>query len=230
LTKRESVNKFAQLPFIIKLLVVLVGVFVFVKYSDLILSISYSNPLKYIAIAFFLPVYSLCAMPILTFLGIADFKSELLFTTAKKKDKLFEIHFGSLFDCIMSGLFTGKRGSFRNLMLYFLVDGLWTIVEEIESGKIHEDAEIIGTSYFFNADTAERFGFQLDETIVSHKYILYLNYLEILLVHSLSKGRFSAPDFSTFKTVKASASGMLEKKESIKKYHQYLKGKVNLEG
>lgn len=54
--------------------------------------------------AFILPIYSMTFMPILTLLKVADYKSELLFIT-KDASKNYDIHFGSLFDCILVDYF-----------------------------------------------------------------------------------------------------------------------------
>ena len=97
--------------------------------------------------AFFLPVYSITFMPILTLMKVADYKSELLFIT-KDASKNYDIHFGSLFDSILSGLFTGKRGGFKDLMLFFLVDGMLNIIIDIENGKIDKGAVIRGEFIF----------------------------------------------------------------------------------
>jgi len=178
-------------------------------------------------VAFFLPLYSIVFMPLLTLLKVADFKSELLFIT-KDASKNYDIHFGSLFDCILSGLFRGKRGGFKDLMLYFLVDGMLNIIKDIEAGRINKEVEIRGSSYFFNQKTAKKFGFQSMEMKVSHKYILYLNYLEILLVFSFSKGRFSLPNIGDFNSVKTTGAQLVEHKVYIEKLHKMLKSKVNV--
>jgi hypothetical protein len=133
-----------------------------------------------------------------------------------------------LFDCILSGLFFGKRGGFKDLMLFFLVDGMLNIVNEVEAGKIDREAEIRGSSYLFNKKTAQKFDFQAMEMKMSHKYILYLNYLEILLVFSFSKGRFALPNIGDFKSVKTTGIQLMEHKDYVERLHEILKNKVNL--
>jgi hypothetical protein len=177
--------------------------------------------------AFILPIYSITFMPILTLLKVADYKSELLFITKDAK-KNYDIHFGSLFDCILSGLFSGKRGGFKDLMLYFLIDGMLNIIKGVEIGQIDKKAELRGSSYFFNHKTAAKFGFQPMKMKTSHKYILYLNYLEILLVFSFSKGRFAIPNIGDFNSVKTTGGELLEHKDYVKRLHAMLKVKVNL--
>ena len=121
--------------------------------------------------AFFLPAYSITFIPILTLIKTADYKSELLFIT-KDAGKNYDIYFVSFFDCVLSGLFSGKKGGFKDLMLFFLVDGMLNILNEIEAGKIDREAEIRGSSYFFNEKTAHKFGLQSMKMKTSHKYIL----------------------------------------------------------
>jgi len=208
-------------------LVVILGGAFFYLYLLLFFDLPFTSPWKYVMIAFFVPVYSIAFMPILTLLGVADYKSELLFVT-KDANKNYAIHFGSLFDCLFSGLFSGKRGKFKDLMLYFLIDGMLTIIHDIESGKIESEAEISGSSYFFNENTAKKFGFSSMKLLKSHKYILIANYLEILLVFSFSKGRLARPNFEDFKSVKTTGNELIKHKSYLEKLHKLLKSKVKV--
>lgn len=221
-------SKFSQFHILLKLLICIAfGVGFGYLYANYFFDLPYTSPWKYVMIVFFLPVYSITFMPILTLLNIADYKSELLFIT-KDASKNYDIHFGSLFDCVLSGLFSGRRGRFKDLMMFFLIEGLLNIVKDVESGKIEKEAEIQGSSYFFNKKTAAKFGFESIKMKVSHKYLLYLNYLEMLLVFSFSKGRLSRPNIEDFISVKTTGSDLIAQKVYIEKLHQILKNKVKL--
>jgi len=220
---------FSKQPWYIKYpLVIILGGAFFYLYLLLFINLPFTSPWKYVMMAFFVPIYSIAFMPILTLLGTADYKSELLFVT-KDANKNYAIHFGSLFDCLFSGLFSGKRGKFKDLMLYFLIDGMLTIIYDIESGKIGAKAEISGSSYFFNENTAKKFGFSSMKLLKSHKYILIANYLEILLVFSFSKGRFSLPNLEGFKSVRTTGAEMLHHKNYIESLHKKLLKRVRLD-
>lgn len=173
-----------------------------------------------------MPVYSFAFMPILTLLKVADFKSELLFLT-KDKDKNYDIHFGSLFDCLLSGLFTNRKASFKKLMMFNVVVGLRNIIDDIEKGKIDPKAIIKGSSYFFNERNASRFGFSITETKNSHKYILMLNIMEIGFVYSFAQGRFALPNFSDFKSVKTTGAELVKHKDYIQSLVDRLDSKVD---
>ncbi len=221
-------SKFSQFHFLLKLLIcVVLGIGFGYLYAHYFFELPYTSPWKYVMVAFFLPVYSITFMPILTLLKVADYKSELLFVT-KDAGKNYDLHFGSLFDCILSGLFSGKRGGFKDLMLFFLVDGMLKLANDVASGKIDKEAEIRGSSYFFNEKTAAKFGFESMKMKTSHKYILYLNYLEILLVFSFSKGRLARPNIEDFRSVKTTGASLIKHKEYIEKLHKVLKRKVKL--
>ncbi len=220
-------SKFSQFHFLLKLAVCLLLLVLAYPFVTYLFGLPYTSPWKYVMMAFFLPVYSITFMPILTLLKVADYKSELLFIT-KDASKNYDIHFGSLFDCILSGLFSSKRGGFKDLMLYFLVDGMLKIIQDVEGGKIEKEAEIRGSSYFFNTKTAAKFGFESIQLKWSHKYILYLNYLEMLLVFSFSKGRFAHPNIEDFISVKTTGAQLMEHKVYIETLHKILKSKVNV--
>ena len=220
-------SKFSQLPLLLKLLTCIILGGLLLLYMKHFFDLPFTSPWKYLMMAFFLPVNSFTVMPILTLLKVADFKSELLFVT-KDPSKNYDIHFGSFFDSTLSGLFIGKRGGFKDLMMYFLVDGLLQIIKDIEAGKIDREAVIRGSSYFFNEKTAHKFGFESMTNKTSHKYILFLNYLEILLVFSFSKGKFSWPNLGDFKSVKTTGAEMVKNKEYVEKLHGILKSKVNI--
>ena len=186
----------------------------FFAYWTLLSSYDYMSPIKYLLLLFLVPMYSFVAMPIMTLLGVFDFKSELLFVQkdAKKRNAL---HFGSFFDCLMSGMFWDKKYSFRNRMLISLLEGLIEIAREVENGKIKKEEIIIGSSYFFKESTAKKLGFTLTDLQTSHKYILYSNYIEILFIYSMTHGKLRFPNFSTFKTVQTTGEELVRSRGYI---------------
>ena len=91
--------------------------------------------------------------------GYCDYESPMLLTI-KRRNKL-EIHNGNLMDYIVNIRWNQKGNKAKKLILYYYLSGLTKIIDNIEDGKISKNINIVGTSYFFNKNTAKKFGFTI---------------------------------------------------------------------
>lgn len=134
-----------------------------------------------------------------------------------------DLHSGGSFDC----LFVMKKNKIgiesRNKILSYHLEGLLNIIREIENGVIPKSVNIVGTSYFFNERTLSKFGFELQKPSLFYKANLFVNFIDLLWMYSISQGHFSIPKIWSAKMASIEGENLI--KEGIWKYYNQ-KGKL----
>jgi len=161
------------------------------------------------------------AAPIAKLVGVHTYLSPMLFVS-NASDKKYEIHNGTPFDylMVMTNIRPGVR--FRNQMLSYFLDGLLGIVDKIEANELSESVIIQGNSYFFNARTARKLGFELSETSVAVRINLLINYFDLTWMYSLSRGRLSFPKIKDVQTGEITGACLVMNKEKLTRLNAFL--------
>jgi hypothetical protein len=161
------------------------------------------------------------AAPIAKLVGVHTYLSPMLFVS-NASDKKYEIHNGTPFDylMVMTNIRPGVR--FRNQMLSYFLDGLLGIVDKIEADELSESVIIQGNSYFFNARTARKLGFELSETSVAVRINLLINYFDLTWMYSLSRGRLSFPKIKDVQTGEITGACLVMNKEKLTRLNAFL--------
>jgi hypothetical protein len=120
-------------------------------------------------------------------------------------DKQIDLHSGTSFDYFFLFRKVSKGTEWRNRVLAWQIEGLLQLIDQIENKCIPATVNIVGTSYFFNDRTLHKLGFEMQEPSIFYKLNLYLNFIDLLWMYSLSKGQFSFPNLQ--KTTKAQIKG-----------------------
>ncbi len=109
-------------------------------------------------------------------------------------------------------------------MMYHL-EGLLKLIQLIEDNRIPVSVNIIGTSYFFNDRTLTNLGFQLEKATLFYRINLFINFIDLLWMYSLSKGKLAIP--SVWDAKKASIKGdiLLLQKSKLEGLYIKLKAK-----
>ena len=181
------------------------------------------NPIvKILFIFIFVPVYSFLLTPLLTLLEYYQYKSPMLLVLVDSK-KNYAIHSGTSFDYLvkMSNIKSGP--TFQSKILEYHLEGILKMIEEVENKTIPDSTIIKGSSYFFSESTARKLGFKVVKTKNSEKLGIYLDYLEILWMYSVSKGKLSFPKLNNFKNVETTGKELMEKKSFIQNLHLRLR-------
>jgi hypothetical protein len=167
------------------------------------------------------PLMQLCCSPLFTLLGMYKYVSPMLLIYAPSAAK-YDLHNGTSFDylTVLGGKM--KRRSFQRVILRYYLQGLLEIIREIEAGETPETIEIIGTSYFFSENTARRMGFELHPAESSTRFNIYLNYLDLLWMYSLSKRKLTFPNLKEIKLAKTTGKVLKENKPAIEQLYLYL--------
>jgi hypothetical protein len=103
------------------------------------------------------------------------------------------------------------------------IEGLLQLIQLIENKSIPETVNIVGTSYFFNDRTLSKIGFDVVNPSMLYRINLFVNFIDLTWMYSLSKGKFSIPKF--WKATKASISGarLVESKKDIEDLYDKMK-------
>ncbi len=199
-----------------------VAIFLFVIGAVPLLVISVravENPLLYLTFLLFLPLWQFCFTPFFRLVGIYRYYSPMLLGYTPN-DKLIDLHSGSSFDYLF--VFALERGDKKHALkiriMQYHLDGLLTIVRRIEEGEIPDSVEISATSYFFNERTAAKMGFSTEAPSLFYKMNLYVNFIDLFWMYSLSQGRFVIPQIWASTKIKTTGRSLVEHKDIVERY------------
>lgn len=189
------------------------------------LEMTASNPLNYFWFLFFIPFLQFGLTPLFRFLKFYHYLSPMLLVYAPSPQK-YDLHNGTSFDYlfVMRGVPPGH--TFQQVMLTYYLEGLLEVIRLLESGAVPLTVEIVGTSYFFSENTAKRLGFSLAEPSTFYKFNIYVNYLDLTWMYSLSKGKFTLPRVDNIKKATTTGAQLVERKAYILKLYERLQASV----
>lgn len=179
----------------------------------------------YLLIFFCVPVMQFCLSPLMTLSGVYKYLSPMLLVyspTAKK----YDLHNGTSFDYLWVMRKVKPGRPVQTTMLAYYVAGLLEIIRELEAGEIPPDITITGTSYFFSTSTIERLGFSPVPASNNYKLNFLLNYLDLLWMYSLSKGKLSFPNLKNIKAVAITGKDLQEKKPYLERLQRFLQSRT----
>lgn len=185
------------------------------------------NILYYLLIWLLVPVFQFCLTPLFRLMGVYLYLSPMLLVYNPNQQK-YDLHNGTSFDYfwVMRGVRAGR--SFQNTMLAYYIEGLLKIIKELEAGTLPPDIVISGTSYFFSSSTAARLGFKVIPPSGYLKFNIYLNYIDLLWMYSLARGRLTFPDLKYIKAVEITGRELLDKKGYLENLQQYLRQRTEV--
>ena len=185
-------NDFYKLPaylqWIISIVFLLLGLFL----AILIIEKGYSNPLIYAAFILYIPISQFLYTPLFKLTGGYTYYSPMLLGYMVN-DQQIDLHSGTSFDHLLV-LRKVKSGiELRNRTLLYHVEGLLNIISLIEKKQIPETVSVVGTSYFFNDRTLNKLGFQIEKASLYYRVNLFINFIDLIWMYSLSRGKVSMP-------------------------------------
>jgi hypothetical protein len=170
------------------------------------------------------PLGQFLISPLMKLTGVYKYVSPMLLIYAPNK-KRYDLHNGTSFDYLF--IFRGNNSglTWQNQLLLFYIEGLLKIIDEVSENMIPETIEIRGSSYFFSDRTAKRLGFELEKTGIFERLNIVINYLDLIWMFSLAKGRIQLPKLSDIKTATTTGIKLKEKKEDFLKLKAFLKSR-----
>jgi hypothetical protein len=213
-------NSFYNLPkrsqWFWAILLFLIFIGLFMLWTILIMN----NPLWIILIFVLVSLQHLFLTPWIKLSGTYEYLSPMLLVF-KPNEKEYDLHNGTSFDYlwVMRGVKVGAP--LRNKLLAYYFEGLLKIIEQLEEGKIPPTVVIKGSSYFFSERTAKRLGFEIFATDGNVRFNIVLNYLDLIWMYSLSRGKLSFPKIKDVQTAQITGEKLLLQKVTLERYRQY---------
>ena len=218
-------NDFYKLPKVLQwLLALLLLVSGFFPALALI-ELGYSHPIGYLLIIFYVPIGQFSFTPFFTLLGVYRYYSPMLLGYTPS-DTQIDLHSGGSFDYLFVMRKYKSGIEMRNRLLLFQLEGLKKIIQLIEDKAVPESVNIVGTSYFFSNRTVQRIGFELIEPSLFYRINLFVNFLDLLWMYSLSQGKWAIPKVWQAKKVQISGQKLVENKAQLEALYDKLSSKI----
>ncbi len=214
-------NSFYALPLFSQWLIAIVLALVGFYPAILLIELGYGHTPYYLLFFFFVPIAQFCVTPLFRLAGIYTYYSPMLLGYMAN-DKKIDLHSGTSFDYLLVMPGTGKGIQTRDHLLSFYLQGLLFIIEKIETNSISENVQITAVSYFFNNRTISRFGFSVRQPPLFYRLNIFINYIDLFWMFSISKGRLQLPPLRNIKQVEIPGYELVKYKRVILVTYQYL--------
>jgi hypothetical protein len=180
----------------------------------LIIEKGYDQPLYYLAFVLYVPITQFLYTPLFTLTGGYTYYSPMLLGYMVN-EKQIDLHSGTSFDYLFV-LRKYKLGiELRNRLLAYHLEGLLHLISLIENKQISESVTIVGTSYFFNDRTLQKLGFQIEKASAFYRANLFLNFIDLFWMYSLSRGKVSMPSLWEAKKARVLGSTLVVQKAKL---------------
>lgn len=143
-------------------------------------------------------------------------------------DKKIDLHSGWSFDYLFVMRNYKPGVGFRNRLLTYHFEGLLGLVKQIENKSIPDTVEITGTSYFFNDRSLKRMGFEIVEPTLAYRINLYSNFIDLVWMYSLSKGKFAFPNLRQAKKARMTGTELVKSKDKIEALYKNMSQKLSI--
>jgi hypothetical protein len=182
----------------------------------------YSHPLFYLAFIIYVPISQFLFTPIHKLTGGYTYYSPMLLGYMAN-DKQIDLHSGTSFDHLFV-LRKYKSGTvLRNRIMMYHLEGLLRLIQLIEEKHIPASVNIIGTSYFFSKRTLSNLGFQTEKATLFYRVNLFINFIDLFWMYSLSKGKMAIPTVWDAKKAKITGDALVVQKTKFEGIYQKLK-------
>ena len=190
----------------------------------IIIEKGYSQPFFYLAFIIYVPVSQFLFTPIYKLTGGYTYYSPMLLGYMAN-DKQIDLHSGTSFDHLFV-LRKYKSGTnLRNRIMMYHLEGLLRLIQLIDEKHIPASVNIIGTSYFFSERTLSNLGFQIEKATLFYRVNLFINFIDLFWMYSLSKGKLAIPSVWDAKKASIKGDNLLLQKTKFEGLYQKLKVK-----
>lgn len=198
----------------------LAGIFL----AILIIEKGYVNPFFFLAFILYVPISQFLYTPLFTLTGGYTYYSPMLLGYMAN-EKQIDLHSGTGFDHLFVLRKIKPGVELRNRLLSYHLEGLLHLISQIENKQISESVSIVGTSYFFNDRTLHKLGFQIENATAFYRANLFLNFIDLTWMYSLSRGKFSIPSLWDAKKARTQGSDLVAQKNKLAALYRTLSTK-----
>lgn len=168
-----------------------------------------------------LPLIQASFTPLLSLLGWWRYVSPLMFVEGTSAT-VVEIHGGTWWDYACHFRTSDAGAHVRTGVLVAYIEALLTLADLLEAGRISPDAEIRGTSYFFDERTATKLGFQIHDPSTPRLAMLWVGLIEISTKLSFARGRLSLAPVWKAKLATIGGAELVGQKPALSALHRRL--------
>ena len=188
----------------------------------LIIETGYSHPVIYTAFILYIPISQFLFTPFFRLTGMYTYYSPMLLGYMAN-DKQIDLHSGTSFDhlFVLSKYKSGNQ--LRNRLLIYHLEGLLQLISLIEDKRLPETVSIVGTSYFFNDRTLNKLGFQIESASLFYRINLFINFIDLFWMYSLSRGSFSIPNLWDAKKATIKGDNLVAQKTKLQGLYHKMK-------
>jgi hypothetical protein len=190
-----------------------------------LIELGYEYPIAYLLFFVHIPIGQFSFTPFFTLLGVYRYYSPMLLGYTPS-DTQIDLHSGGCFDYLFVMRKYKSGIEMRNRLLLFQLEGLKKIIQLIEDKAVPESVNIVGTSYFFSNRTVQRIGFELIEPSLFYRINLFVNFLDLLWMYSLSQGKWAIPKVWQAKKAQITGQKLVEHKVQLNALYDKLSSKI----
>jgi hypothetical protein len=182
----------------------------------------HTRPIFYLLFIPYIPVAQFAFTPLFRLIGVYKYYSPMLLGYMAN-DRQIDLHSGTSFDYLLVMRKNKPGVEMRNRLLMYHVEGLIKLTQLIETKSVPETVNIVGTSYFFNNRTLHKMGFEIVNPSLFYRLNLFVNFIDLIWMYSLSQGKLSIPKLWNVKKASISGAKLIESNRYIEDLHDRMK-------
>jgi hypothetical protein len=186
----------------------------------------YAQPIFYLLFIIYVPIGQFAFTPFFRLIGAYKYYSPMLLGYNMANNLQIDLHSGGSFDYLFVMRKYKSGFEMRNRLLIYHIEGLMHLIQLIENKSIPETVNIIGTSYFFNNRTLHRMGFEIINPSMFYRLNLFINFIDLIWMYSLSQGKLSIPSLWNAKKAIISGAKLIESKKIIQDLYDKMKNRT----
>ena len=215
-------NDFYQQPKIWQWIQAILLLFVGFLPALSIIEKGHAQPLFYLLFILYIPIGQFAFTPFFRLTGVYQYYSPMLLGYMAN-DRKIDLHSGGSFDYLFVMRKYKAGMEIRNRLLMYHVEGLIKIILLIENKSLPETVHIVGTSYFFKERTLHKLGFEIETPSLFYRLNLFINFIDLIWMYSLSQGKLSMPKLWNVKKASISGAKLMESRKVLEDLYDNMK-------
>ncbi len=131
----------------------------------------------------------------------------------------YHLHTTTIFDQLFALPHKAPRLTNQQQILIWILDGFIALIDDL---KQQPDLPIVGTTHFLSPRRAEKLGFSIQAADPISNFILIINYLNLILSMSITKGRLQFPKLGQTRKFTISSKTLISKEALFRTWREKL--------